>query len=71
MRRRLAMGLAFGIAAAVSGHLNVAQAPQLGFFITSVGPGKGAISADSPARMRTASRWRPQRAPAAAPGERI
>ena len=42
MRRRLAMGLAFGIAAALSGHLTAAQAPQLGFFITSVGPGKGA-----------------------------
>jgi hypothetical protein len=42
MRRRLAMGLAFGIAAALSGHLTQAQAPQLGFFITSVGSGKGA-----------------------------
>ena len=42
MRRRLAMGLAFGIAAAVSGHHIAAQAPQLGFFITSAGPGKGA-----------------------------
>jgi len=42
MRRQLAMGLAFGIAAAVSGHSTAAQAPQLGFFITSVGPGKGA-----------------------------
>ena len=42
MRRRLAMGLAFGIAAALSGHLTAAQAPQLGFFITSVGSGKGA-----------------------------
>ena len=42
MRRRLAMGLAFGITAAVSGHHIAAQAPQLGFFITSAGPGKGA-----------------------------
>jgi hypothetical protein len=42
MRRRLAMGLAVGIAAALSGHLTQAQAPQLGFFITSVGSGKGA-----------------------------
>ena len=42
MRRRLAMGLAFGITAAVSGHSTAAQAPQLGFFITSAGPGKGA-----------------------------
>jgi len=42
MRRRLAMGLAFGISAAVSGHSTAAQAPQLGFFITSGGPGKGA-----------------------------
>jgi hypothetical protein len=42
MRRRLATGLAFGIAAAVSGHLTAAQAPPLGFFITSAGPGKGA-----------------------------
>ena len=42
MRRRLAMGLAFVIAAALSGHLTAAQAPQLGFFITSAGPGKGA-----------------------------
>ena len=42
MRRRLAMGLALGITAAVSGHHIAAQAPQLGFFITSAGPGKGA-----------------------------
>lgn len=42
MRRQLVMGLAFGIAAAASGHLLQAQAPQLGFFITSAGPGKGA-----------------------------
>lgn len=42
MRRQLVMGLAFGIAAALSGHITQAQAPQLGFFITSAGPGKGA-----------------------------
>ena len=42
MRRRLAIGMAFGILAAVSGHFAQAQAPQLGFFITSAGPGKGA-----------------------------
>ena len=42
MRRRLAMGLALGITAAVSGNHIAAQAPQLGFFITSAGPGKGA-----------------------------
>lgn len=42
MRRRLAVGLALGIAASVSGHSTAAQAPQLGFFITSAGPGKGA-----------------------------
>lgn len=42
MRRRLARGLAFAIAASVSGHSTAAQAPQLGFFITSAGPGMGA-----------------------------
>ena len=42
MRRRLAIGMAFGILAAVSGHFAQAQAPQMGFFITSAGPGKGA-----------------------------
>jgi len=42
MRRRVAMGLAFGIAAGLSGHLTQAQAPPLGFFITNAGPGKGA-----------------------------
>ena len=42
MRRRLTLGLAFGIAAALAGHLTHAQAPQLGFFITSAGSGKGA-----------------------------
>jgi hypothetical protein len=42
MRRRLAVGLAFGIAAALTGHLTQAQTPPLGFFITSVGSGKGA-----------------------------
>lgn len=42
MRRRLATSLALGIAAAVSGHFTSAQTPQLGFFITSVGSGKGA-----------------------------
>src|SRR6186713_1018159 len=42
MRRRLAIGMAFGILAALSGHFAQAQAPQMGFFITSAGPGKGA-----------------------------
>ena len=42
MRRRLAIGMAFGILVAVSGHFAQAQAPQMGFFITSAGPGKGA-----------------------------
>jgi hypothetical protein len=41
MRRTLGVGLAM-IAAAFSAHLAQAQAPQLGFFITSTGPGKGA-----------------------------
>ena len=40
--RRVAIGLALGIAAAMSGHLTQAQTAQLGFFITSAGPGKGA-----------------------------
>ena len=42
MRRRLAIGMAFGMLAMVSGHFAQAQAPQMGFFITSAGPGKGA-----------------------------
>jgi hypothetical protein len=41
MRRTLGVGLAI-IAAALSAHLAQAQATQLGFFITSTGPGKGA-----------------------------
>ena len=68
MRRRLAMGLAFGIAAAVSGHHIAAQAPQLGFFITSAGPGKAPILAVLPARTRTARNWPPRRAPAGGRG---
>ncbi len=40
--RPVAIGLAMGIAAAMSGHLTQAQTAQLGFFITSAGPGKGA-----------------------------
>ena len=42
MRRRLAVGITIGMAAALSGYLAQAQAPQMGFFITSAGPGKGA-----------------------------
>lgn len=42
MGRRLAMGLALGIAAAVAAQLTQAQGPQMGFFITSAGPGMGA-----------------------------
>ena len=57
MRRRLAMGLAFGIAAAVSGHHIAAQAPQLGFFITSAGPATAPTSVDSPAPTSFARRW--------------
>src|SRR5215208_3143388 len=41
MRRTLTVGFAV-IAAALAGHLAQAQAPQMGFFITSAGPGKGA-----------------------------
>jgi len=40
--RRVAIGLAMGIAAAMSGHVTLAQTAPLGFFITSAGPGKGA-----------------------------
>ena len=61
MRRRLAMGLALGIAAALSGHLIAAQAPQLGFFITSAVRAKAPILAVLPAPMRTARRWRLRR----------
>ena len=42
MRRTLAVGITIGMAAALTGHLAQAQAPQAGFFITSAGPGKGA-----------------------------
>ena len=42
MRRRAAIGMAWAIAAAASGHLVTAQGPPLGFFITSAGPGNGA-----------------------------
>ena len=42
MRRTLAVGITIGMAAGLSGYLAQAQAPQLGFFITSAGPGKGA-----------------------------
>ena len=42
MRRTLAVGITIGMAAALTGHLARAQAPQAGFFITSAGPGKGA-----------------------------
>ena len=42
MRRTLAVGITIGMAAALTGYLARAQAPQLGFFITSAGPGKGA-----------------------------
>ncbi|HZA35070.1 MAG TPA: hypothetical protein VE505_09090, partial [Vicinamibacterales bacterium] len=42
MGRTLAVGMTIGLAAAVTGHLARAQAPQAGFFITSTGPGKGA-----------------------------
>jgi hypothetical protein len=42
MGRRVTMGLALGIAAAVATQLAQAQGPQMGFFITSAGPGKGA-----------------------------
>ena len=42
MGRTLAVGFAVVIAAAFAGQFAQAQAPQLGFFITSTGPGKGA-----------------------------
>jgi hypothetical protein len=41
MRRTLTVGIAV-VAAALAGHLVRAQTPQMGFFITSAGPGKGA-----------------------------
>ena len=42
MRRTLLAGLFFAGAMAFAGSLSQAQAPQVGFFITSAGPGKGA-----------------------------
>jgi hypothetical protein len=42
MRRRVTLGLFIGLAVAIAGHQTTAQAPQLGFFITSAGPGNGA-----------------------------
>ena len=42
MRRTLAVGCAIVIGAALAGQFAQAQAPQLGFFITSSGLGKGA-----------------------------
>src|SRR4026207_2240874 len=42
MRRTLLAGLFFAGATAFAGSLSQAQAPQMGFFITSVGVGKGA-----------------------------
>ena len=42
MRYRWAVATAMGIALASSAHFTQAQGPQLGFFITSAGPGRGA-----------------------------
>jgi len=42
MRRRVLAGLFFGGVTAFAGTLSKAQTPQVGFFITSAGAGKGA-----------------------------